>query len=131
MIETLLEGLMGGTGAPPWLAAGAVGLFALAGGVAPIVVGRFFRIRRPSFAKCAPYECGIEPVGDARAPFPVRYYVVAALFLILDVEAALLYPWAAAFGPGSAFLLVEFLVFAALLAAGYAWAWRKGALDGA
>ena len=73
--------------------------------------------------KLMPYECGVDPIGDARDRFSVRFYIVAMLFLIFDVETIFLFPWAALFG------LAEMLMFIGILVVGYYYAWRKGALE--
>jgi len=104
-------------------------------GVAFIVIALVFawalRPSRPSKAKTTPYECGIVPVGDAWRQFNVRFYVIALLFVLFDVEAAYLYPWAVRLrhmGALAPLALAEMLVFLAILAFGLAYAWRKGGL---
>ena len=79
--------------------------------------------------KLEPYECGIETVGDARDRYSVRYYVVAMLFVIFDIETVFLFPWAVILDRLALFGLIEMLVFLTILIAGYFYAWRKGALD--
>jgi NADH-quinone oxidoreductase subunit A len=79
--------------------------------------------------KLMPYECGIDPVGDARERFSVRFYIVAMLFLIFDVETVFLFPWAVIYDRLALFGLVEMLVFIGILVVGYYYAWRKGALE--
>lgn len=84
--------------------------------------------------KLEPYECGVPPVGSTQGGLSVKFYRMAILFLLLDVEAALLFPWAILFRDmlpewGAGFLLVEFLVFLAILVAGYLYAWSRGALE--
>ena len=85
--------------------------------------------RKPTPEKEAPYECGMPPVGDARERQSVKFYLVAMIFLLFDIEVAFLYPWAMALRelgwPG----LVQVVLFMALLLAGYVYVWRKGALD--
>lgn len=92
--------------------------------------------RRPTIAKQQPYECGMEPTGDAREPFSVRFYLVAMVFILFDVEAIFLYPWARIFrelanGTGWAhwYGFVEMTVYIAILLVGYLYLWKKGALD--
>lgn len=75
-----------------------------------------------------PYECGVEPVGPPWVQFRVGYYVYALLFVVFDIETVFLYPWAVAFGKMGLFILVEMVIFIAILAAGLAYAWREGAL---
>jgi len=79
--------------------------------------------------KLEPYECGIEPTTDARDRYSVRYYLVAMLFVIFDVETVFLFPWAVIVDELALFGLIEMVVFLAILVTGYAYAWKKGALD--
>ena len=79
--------------------------------------------------KLEPYECGIEPQTDARDRYSVRYYLIAMLFVIFDVETVFMFPWAVILDKLALFGLIEMLVFLAILVAGYAYAWRKGALE--
>ena len=92
-------------------------------------MARFLGPRRPTPEKSAPYECGMPPVGDARERHSVKFYLVAMIFLLFDIEVAFLYPWAMAIRdlqwPG----FIQVLVFFAILVAGYAYVWKKGALD--
>ena len=85
--------------------------------------------RKPSPEKLAPYECGMPPVGDARERHSVKFYLVAMIFLLFDIEIAFLYPWALAFRklgwPG----FVQIVTFFAILFVGYVYVWRKGVLD--
>jgi NADH-quinone oxidoreductase subunit A len=108
-------------------------VFAIIFPVLPIVLGRFLRPSKYLPAKMRPYECGIEPTTDARERFTVRFYIVAMLFLIFDVETIFLLPWAVIFlGDDftfTKFALIEMFVFIGILVVGYYYAWRKGALD--
>jgi len=83
----------------------------------------------PTRAKLTPYECGIAPVGDARERFSVSFYLVAMLFILFDVEAVFLYPWAVIFKSLKWFGFLEMLLYIAILLAGYVYIWKKGALD--
>jgi len=85
--------------------------------------------RRPTAEKSAPYECGMPPVGDARERQSVKFYLVAMIFLLFDIEVAFLYPWAMALRDLGWNGFVQVLLFMALLLAGYLYVWRKGALD--
>jgi NADH-quinone oxidoreductase subunit A len=85
--------------------------------------------RRPGRVKDGMYECGIAPVGDARMRHSVRFYVVAMLFIIFDLETVFLYPWAVNFKMLGLFGLVEMAVFLAILTIGLVYVWRRGALD--
>jgi NADH-quinone oxidoreductase subunit A len=91
--------------------------------------------RRPTALKGTPYESGMPPLGSARERFSVKFYLVAMLFIVFDIETVFLLPWAAIYmggagtGPGMGFLLVEMLVFLGILAAGYVYVWKRGALE--
>jgi NADH-quinone oxidoreductase subunit A len=79
--------------------------------------------------KLEPYECGIEPTTDARDRYSIRYYLVAMLFVIFDVETVFMFPWAVIFNKLLLFGLIEMIVFIFILVVGYYYAWQKGALD--
>ena len=79
--------------------------------------------------KDLPYECGITPVGNARERFSVKFYLVAMLFILFDIEAIFLYPWAVVYRELKMFAFVEMLVFIVLVLAGFFYIWKKGALD--
>ncbi len=96
--------------------------------VAALVTAWALRPHRPSRGKSTAYECGIIPVGDAWRQFNIRFYIVALLFVLFDVEAAYLYPWAVRVGALGSYALVEMLIFLAILGFGLAYAWRKGGL---
>ena len=83
----------------------------------------------PNRTKMQPFECGITPTGDARQPFTVKFYLVAMVFILFDVEAVFLYPWAYVYRDLGWFGFVEMLVYIAILLAGYIYLWKKGALD--
>src|SRR5882672_3734125 len=89
--------------------------------------------RKPTPEKSAPYECGMPPVGDARERQSVKFYLVAMIFLLFDIEIAFLYPWAVSFNAldkaGGRVAFWQIISFMALLAAGYIYVWRKGAFD--
>jgi len=85
--------------------------------------------RKPTPEKEAPYECGMPPVGDARDRQSVKFYLVAMIFLLFDIEVAFLYPWAMALRDLGWNGFVQVLLFMLLLLAGYVYVWRKGALD--
>ncbi len=84
---------------------------------------------RPSREKLQPYECGIRPTGDAREPLSVQFYLVAMVFILFDVEAIFLYPWAYVFRELRWFGFAEMLLYIVILLAGYLYLWKKGALD--
>ncbi len=79
--------------------------------------------------KMIPYECGMDPVGAARKPFSVKFYIIAMLFIIFDIEAVFLYPWAVIFREIKVFGLIEMAIFIAILLVGYIYIWKKGALE--
>ena len=85
--------------------------------------------RQPDRVKDASYECGVDPVGDARLRHSVRFYVVAMLFIVFDLETVFLYPWAVSYKKLGMFGLIEMVVFMAILVLGYVYVWKRGALD--
>ncbi len=85
--------------------------------------------RKPTRAKLQAYECGVQPTGDARQPFSVKFYLVAMLFILFDVEAIFLYPWAVVYRELRLFGFVEMMLYIAILLTGYIYLWKKGALD--
>jgi NADH-quinone oxidoreductase subunit A len=85
--------------------------------------------KRPTPEKLAPYECGMPPVGDARERHPVKFYLVAMIFLLFDIEVAFLYPWAMALRDLRWGGFNQLIVFFAILLAGFVYVWRKGVLD--
>lgn len=109
-----------------------VAIFLLLGaaiGVGMIVVGWLVRPRNPYPEKLMPYESGITPFMDANQKFSIRYYIVAMLFLIFDIEAVFLYPWAVAFNQIGLYGLIEMVIFITILLVGYFYAWKRGALE--
>ena len=94
-----------------------------------LMVSKLLHAEQPGTVKLEPYECGIEPLSDARDRYSVRYYLVAMLFVIFEVETVFLFPWAVSLDRLALFGLIEMLVFLAILIVGYAYAWRKGALE--
>ncbi|MFV0371416.1 MAG: NADH-quinone oxidoreductase subunit A [Azonexus sp.] len=113
-------------------------MFVLVGvaiGVLPVAMGFMLAPQRPDSEKLSPYECGFEAFEDARMKFDVRYYLIAILFILFDLEIAFLIPWGAVFADMAAsdglkvFGFVEMLIFIGILALGDIYAWAKGALD--
>ncbi len=98
-------------------------------GVALIVVGLLAGPRRPSAEKYSPYECGFEAFEGARMKFDVRYYLIAILFILFDLEIAFLFPWATVFSKIGIVALIEMFTFLLLLVVGYVYVWKKGALE--
>lgn len=97
--------------------------------VVTLMLAKLVRPSAPYKEKLLPYECGIDPVSDARGRYTVRFYIIAILFLIFDVETVFLFPWAVRYKALGVFGFTEMLVFLALLVVGYLWAWKKGALE--
>ena len=113
-------------------------MFVLVGvaiGVLPVAMGFLLAPSRPDPEKLSPYECGFEAFEDARMKFDVRYYLIAILFILCDLEIGFLFPWATIFKDIVAaesiklFGFIEMLVFVAILVIGYVYAWAKGALE--
>src|SRR3954470_4864342 len=105
--------------------------FILAGALASALVTLSWLIgyRRPTRAKMSPYECGMLPVGDARERFSVKFYMVAMMFILFDVEAVFLYPWAIILRELKMFGFWEMLVYVAVILVGFFYIWKKGVLD--
>jgi NADH-quinone oxidoreductase subunit A len=96
--------------------------------VAALTLGRFLRPHKPTVEKQTTYESGNDPVGSGQVRFNVRYYLFALMFVIFDVEAVFLYPWAVAYDKLGLFAVVEMLIFVALLVIGLIYAWKKKVL---
>jgi NADH-quinone oxidoreductase subunit A len=107
-------------------------LFLLVGlgvGVAPMVLGKVLAPNRPDPEKISPYECGIEPFEDARMKFDVRYYLVAILFILFDLEIAFLFPWAVVINDIGLAGFLAMMLFLGILTVGFIYEWMKGALE--
>lgn len=107
-------------------------IFMLIGGALGVLVpllGWILGPKRPNSAKSSPYECGFETFGDARTPFDVRYYLVAILFIIFDLETAFLVPWSVIFRQIGWFGMIAMGIFLGLLVVGFIYEWKKGALE--
>ena len=98
-------------------------------GVALLAIGWLFGPHRADKQKAAPYECGFDAFEDARMQFDVRYYLIAILFIIFDLEIAFLFPWAVVFKQIGFVALMEMLMFLLLLLLGFVYCWKKGALE--
>jgi NADH-quinone oxidoreductase subunit A len=85
--------------------------------------------RRPNVRKASPYESGITPIGVAQRRLPVKFYLIAVLFILFDIEIIFLLPWAVTFRQLGLFGLVEVFIFVAILVIGFVWIWKKGALE--
>jgi NADH-quinone oxidoreductase subunit A len=99
--------------------------FALVSVIGSLILG----MRKPTPEKQSPYECGMQPVGTARERFSVKFYLVAMLFLLFDIEAVFLFPWAVVYRDLKLFGFFEMLLFIAVVLAGYVYVWKKGALE--
>jgi NADH-quinone oxidoreductase subunit A len=110
-------------------------LVGLAIGILPVLIGWVVAPNRPDSEKLSPYECGFEAFEDARMKFDVRYYLIAIIFILFDLEIAFLFPWATVFkdivssDAMRVFGFVEVVIFLAIILVGDAYAWAKGALD--
>ncbi|KPK01420.1 MAG: NADH-quinone oxidoreductase [Nitrospira bacterium SG8_35_4] len=104
-------------------------LVAIMIGLGALVFGLLLRPRRPYAQKLTPYESGNPPVGDSRHRFSIKFYIIAMLFVVFDVEAVFLYPWAVAYDKLGLFGLVEMMLFIFILLIGYVYVWKKGAFD--
>ncbi len=107
-------------------------LFILVGslvGIGPIVLGKLLGPSRPNAEKLSPYECGFDAFEDARSKFDVRYYLVAILFILFDLEIAFLFPWAAAYQEIGLVGFWSVMIFLGILVVGFIYEWKKGALD--
>jgi NADH-quinone oxidoreductase subunit A len=94
-----------------------------------IVFSKLVHARKANAVKLEPYECGIESDGDARDRYSIRYYLIAMLFVIFDVETVFMFPWAVSLDELAWFGVIEMFVFLFILVVGYFYAWKKGALE--
>jgi len=99
--------------------------FAVVSVIGSLILG----MRKPTPEKLTPYECGMQPVGNARERFSVKFYLVAMLFLLFDIEAVFLFPWAVVYRDLKMFGFLEMVLFIAIVLAGYVYVWKKGALE--
>lgn len=100
-------------------------LFAVGTVIASTLIGK----RKPSEAKLSPYECGMEPIGSARDRFPIKFYVIAMVFIIFDIELVFLYPWAVVFKSLKMFGFIEMGVFILILGFCYIYIWKRGGFE--
>ena len=101
----------------------------LAFALGSLIFSGLIGMKKPTAVKLAPYECGMPPIGSARERFPIKFYIIAMLFIVFDIETVFMYPWAVVFRQLGMFGFVEMGVFIAILVVGYAYVWRKGALE--
>jgi len=104
-------------------------LLAILLSAAMVIIGHLFGPRRPTVRKSLPYESGMNPFGPGTRRMPVRFYMVAVLFILFDIEVVFLLPWAIVFRQLGIFGLIEMLIFVFILVVGYVYAWKKGALE--
>lgn len=98
-------------------------------GMCSLIFSSLIGQKKKSAIKLAPYECGCEPVGTARERFSIKFYLIAMLFILFDIEAVFLYPWAILYKKLGLFGLVEMGLFIVILFVGYIYVWKKGALE--
>src|SRR5258706_15697108 len=98
-------------------------------GLAMLALSSFLGLHKPSRVKAMPYESGVAPVGDTRHPMNVRFYLVAMIFILFDVEAVFLYPWAVVFRDLGMFGYLEMVLYMAVILAGFFYIWKRGVLD--
>jgi NADH-quinone oxidoreductase subunit A len=103
-------------------------LFSIAFACVALIISWIVQPKAPGKLKERTYECGMKPIGDSRIQFDVKYYLYALLFLIFDIEAVFLFPWAVSYNELGLFALIEALIFIAILLLGLVYAWKKGAL---
>ncbi|MFZ3122355.1 MAG: NADH-quinone oxidoreductase subunit A [Thermodesulfovibrionales bacterium] len=102
---------------------------ATAFGMGALLIGTIFRLKKPYYEKLMPYESGITPTGEPRTRFAIRFYIIAMLFVIFDVEAVFLYPWAVVFDKIGIYAFIEMVIFIVILLIGYIYAWKKEAFQ--
>jgi NADH-quinone oxidoreductase subunit A len=103
--------------------------FVILNAVAMLGISQLLSPHRPTPQKASPYESGMPPLGDTHERFSVRFYMVAMLFIIFDIETVFMIPWGVAFRQLGLFGLIEMIVFVVILLAGYVYAWKRGALN--
>ena len=109
-----------------------IGIFAIIAFALPViglVLAYFLRPKKPNPIKNATYECGLETMGDTWVQFKAQYFLYALIFVVFDVEAVFIFPWAVAYDKLGLYALLEMILFVAILAGGLLYAWRKGALE--
>ena len=112
-----------------WLSIVLMIVLGLVFAVPSVVLSNFLGPKKPTPEKLAPYECGMPPVGDAHERMSVKFYLVAMIFLLFDIEVAFLYPWALALRSLGWSGYLQVVLFTGVLCAGYVYVWKKGALD--
>jgi len=102
-------------------------IIATAFGLGALLIGEIFRIKRRYFEKLMPYESGITPTGEPQFRFSIRFYIIAMLFVVFDIEAIFIYPWAIVFDKIGIFAFIEMVIFIVILLIGFIYAWKKEA----
>lgn len=102
-------------------------IIATAFGLGALLIGEIFRMKRPYFEKLMPYESGITPTGEPQYRFSIRFYIIAMLFVVFDIEAVFIYPWAIVYDKIGIYAFIEMVIFILILLVGYIYAWRKEA----
>lgn len=102
-------------------------IIATAFGFGALLIGEIFRMRRRYSEKLMPYESGITPLGEPRYRFSIRFYIIAMLFVVFDIEAVFIYPWAIVFDEIGIYAFIEMVIFIVILFIGYIYAWKKEA----
>ena len=97
--------------------------------IANIIISSLIGRHKPSAEKLSPYECGVEPIGSARERFSVKFYIIAMMFVIFDIEVVFLYPWAVAYKSLALFGLIEMAIFIIILLVGYVYIWKRGGFE--
>lgn len=104
-------------------------IIAMAFGLGALLIGTIFRLKKPYYEKLMPYESGITPTGEPRTKFTIRFYIIAMLFVVFDVEAVFIYPWAVVFDKIGIYAFIEMVIFIVILLIGYIYAWKKEAFQ--
>jgi NADH-quinone oxidoreductase subunit A len=104
-------------------------MIATAFGIGALLIGTIFRLKKPYYEKLMPYESGITPRGETRNRFAIRFYIIAMLFVVFDVEAIFIYPWAIVFDKIGIYAFIEMVLFIVILLVGYIYAWKKEAFQ--
>ncbi len=104
-------------------------MIATAFGFGALLIGTIFRPQKRYFEKLLPYESGVNPKGEPRTRFSIRFYIIAMLFVVFDVEAIFIYPWAVVFDKIGIFAFIEMMIFIVILLVGYIYAWKKDAFQ--
>ncbi len=97
--------------------------------VSNVIISALLGRQKPSVEKLSPYECGVEPVGTARERFSVKFYLIAMMFVVFDIEVVFLYPWAVVFKSLKLFGLIEMAIFILILLICYAYIWKRGGFE--